>query len=809
MSNVREEEFLALQSELVALKGRLYEEKEAAARREKKLTQDLALAKASQQNDSHTASASLSASYSNSSAFSSTLSSLSSFTGILGTSSSSIGQATSALPSTGNSPSSELSEDLRRQFEKQVEQLKSDHKEALEAQKRNTASLARRNADLSEELNSLRTTIAELRAEVERKADENMILRNRLAQLEQEAEEQAKSKTTRDVADDSTKAEVERLTAMNATLIEAVQKKDKQTREAKEDVESVLMKLSDREQEIMKLRDEVSKVSTLERKLKESEAKNKKLAAHALAQGTSAALSLQVKSLTEALAAANTEKTALESEVRRNRATIHTTSTDLEQTTRRAAEAEMALELANQEVEETKQALDQLGQDSSAELERVRATAKEHTERLEYEHSVAKAALARGLEQLQTALQEEKMAKAKALEDLAVRTEKCTRAQMDLEAARSSESSLQAQLEVAQQKLQELEAAREDDGLEREIEARKRNHMVIELKAQLKRNTVRISELQAKIQAKDDTIASLSSNHVPAALTQNGTLSSLSGSSSPTALPGPPASPDVSAVEHEVDHEVSTHLASKLEQSQNLIHDYKRQLVQYKEMNQLLQEDVMQKRDMIRHLVRNVESGALSTPEMIQNQKDKAAQYALTPPQHLMEILLKTEIVCQESTLQNHHLRRNMATMGEEMTRLLSDIDLFKAHTQALEKHILSLGGTPSSIPAFAGLSENPAVSVKDTEDMHRVSQTEHAIGFGAPTGEQGRTSSAGSPVPYEAPVSIETTIRQMLHINTPSDNLFPATACNKSGRNSLHRIHPRSVDGDQPGPDIGMRKRD
>jgi len=62
--------------------------------------------------------------------------------------------------------------------------------------------------------------------------------------------------------------EIEDLKNINSKLLESVALKDRKMQSSKEDIERILNKLTEKEQEIMKLRDSVSQVPTLEKKLK-------------------------------------------------------------------------------------------------------------------------------------------------------------------------------------------------------------------------------------------------------------------------------------------------------------------------------------------------------------------------------------------------------------------------------------------------------------------------------------------------------------------------------------------------------------
>ena len=250
------------------------------------------------------------------------------------------------------------------------------------------------------------------------------------------------------------------------------------------------------------------------------------------------------------------------------------------------------------------------------------------------------------------------------------------------------------------------------------IETRKRNTIVNELREELKKELIKSKELTAKLKSAEDDIVALKvmnqhqiaasstgsnllllnghgmvddMNNTGGSVQSDGSSASAGGvgdsSNSSSAYPNSVASGPSSNHPHPhhqhstsgthskgVEQEVTVALAQKLAELQNDKHLLLKQKRSLEEHLDLLTNDVAQKKEMIRNLVRRIETGALSTNEQDGGmQKTNLFGTATLTQEAKQELFDKMEIILQETTLQNAQYKKNLKSMGEEITKLMEE----------------------------------------------------------------------------------------------------------------------------------------
>jgi chromosome segregation ATPase len=130
-----------------------------------------------------------------------------------------------------------------------------------------------------------------------------------------------------------------------------------------------------------------------------------------------------------------------------------------------------------------------------------------------------------------------------------------------------------------------------------------------------------------------------------------------------------------------VDAEVSKHLAERLATVQDELFNAKRRISSLDAHVALLQDDVNQKKEMIRNFVRRIETGALTTSDMTLTASKK---YATESNENKQELFTKMETVLQETTLQNIALRNDMKKLGAEVSRLSTKVEKLEKRNREL-----------------------------------------------------------------------------------------------------------------------------
>jgi len=125
-----------------------------------------------------------------------------------------------------------------------------------------------------------------------------------------------------------------------------------------------------------------------------------------------------------------------------------------------------------------------------------------------------------------------------------------------------------------------------------------------------------------------------------------------------------------------VEQEVANALAQKLAQLENDKFVLVKKQRALEEHNDMLQADVMQKKEMIRNLVRRIEIGSLTTTD-----DSGMQQMASLSPESRQVLFEKMEVLLQETTLQNAQYKNNLQSMGAEITKLMEESEDIKTTT--------------------------------------------------------------------------------------------------------------------------------
>jgi len=559
------------------------------------------------------------------------------------------------------------------------------------------------------------------------------------------------------------KHELSSMCSMRDALVASVARKDASLRQVREDGERIMTKLTEKEMMIMQLREGVSGMEGLKREMKKKEtiiAKlqqqlNEKVAAASSASSNSAASSSDSASAAELRAA-----TAAIAVVQGDYDSLKET---LENTKDMLFLAETQLLDKSKIINEQNEALNELRAAAAAHdntvatLMNAKETAEkelnEHIDYLEqrclrevaewegkYERDIQelrkeKDALHQQLSAAMTAAESARAAESTLKSELSTLT-------AAHDTLQSAHTALQSSFDSMRHKLDDLESARQ-------VDARRRNRLVVELKEALRQEIIRRKDTLAKLKTAEDDIVALrvmnahqiasnmplpdegqtsgqtkgSSGHSGSGGSQhaqhgaNGSTSPPDSSNQPSSTSNntPPAQQHAKGVEQEV----TVALAQKLAQVQNEKHSLQSAFNRLQEHCELLENDVTQKKEIIRNMIRRIETGSLTMrDEDGLNQTPGQMSIGLSSEAR-QELFEKMELILQETTLQNSQYKNNLKSMGAEMTKLMEELDTLKEEL-SISKEELALA-TQSADDASTLLQQNDAIMRRMEECMREV----------------------------------------------------------------------------------------
>lgn len=478
--------------------------------------------------------------------------------------------------------------------------------------------------------------------------------------------------------------------AMNQRMIVAIQAKDGKLRVLQDELDSVLQKLAGKEQDILLLREEVQKVAELTKVIKDKDAK---LARRQAVEGKSIANSTQVRKLTEALTAAESSKTSMEEQVKAAMERAFLATKSLQDANKLVEATEDMCQTQKEQLEQQEQEFANFKQD-----------AKERESQLTAEAAQFKELQATKFKQAQKEWKEEIVALAKttavAQERVLVLEEEASHHKGALAVVRTQTQQLTADLAESRKRTAVLERSREqteaqmsDAKLNEKIESKKRNRLVEELKKQLKKDALRVRELEAALaEAKDGMMNAEKALLVKGALEFGSTPSRLTGlrGISQRRVSTSSTHSTQSTTSNEVLEEVSAALSKKFAALKDENYIMKQKLFYLEQNCRLLNEDIIQKKAIIGNYLSRIQSGALTTAAMTKRQQINEAKFNKQPEKVKMALFSKMEIVLQETSLQNMQYKEHLKTMGLEVSKLIAQIADLEKEKGDVEDELVS-----------------------------------------------------------------------------------------------------------------------
>jgi len=441
--------------------------------------------------------------------------------------------------------------------------------------------------------------------------------------------------------------------------------------EKEQEISNMMQQCLKKDERIGKLTTDIemleAKVKEKDLAAKEQDSRIKKLASDAAKPAKVSAIQDQMKKVTEGLTETNekleSEKKELEARLAsaeqtlvQQQAVVTAAQNTCEEEKKHAHVLTMDLEKlrsAHQQLMETHEQAKETHQNDIKQLKEQLQTAKETWKATEV-----------GLREELTASQKEydfvKESLAATQTLLVEANEKVKQGVIDTTELKKSQEDLQ-------KKLSETEKAFEESKVNNTIEGKKRNRLVEELRAQLKKEAIRVRELEASAAETKDALAERRRDSA-----------------------GEPSKEgaDEASGGSEIEQEVSAALSVRLEQSQTENYALK-QKSKYLEQNiQLLNEDLIGKKAVIQFLSRRIEPGVAGT--LITN-PEAHKLFQSQPPAIQQELFDKMEIALQEAVSNNLEIKDNLRKMGSEGTRLLGVIDTLDSDKRQIEDELNSV----------------------------------------------------------------------------------------------------------------------
>ena len=517
-------------------------------------------------------------------------------------------------------------------------------------------------------------------------------------------------------------------------LMAALQKKDLRIQQAEDDMERLLKKLSESEQETLNIRDELTRsqanLKKIPQLMKDLRAKEEQLKKAQTSSGDSQrveALQDQLKKLTEGYAALNTR---LQSEMKNHKVSkqqLVEAQATIEEKNSELVRVREQCSVLSYNITELKEETEHLKAKHQMQIEEVEKKLKNVEEGTDRRVAETSNAYELKLEDLQAALRAEEKRREQLNDTVHTTNDALRRSEAKLEEVQAEKEKLSEEVATLQNEVDTIQHSITDGAMERKIEAKKRNQMVNSLKAELKKATVRVAELEASVNQKidannelQDRIArleqTLASTERPSA--SNGNSTSLASSnpalhqrsSSGRGLGLAPKAPT------HIAEEVTAALSKRLEAAQEGNFQLKQQIRYLEENVRLLNEDIENKKEVINNYILRIETGALSTSET-RNDIARKVQMRAMSGDILQELLAKMEIILQETTLQNVQLRDHKKKLGEEVQRL--------AQLVPDEAKMSSPSDLPMPTPTKPGRQQANEAVVREFEELEKALREE------------------------------------------------------------------------------------
>lgn len=523
--------------------------------------------------------------------------------------------------------------------------------------------------------------------------------------------------------------EITQLKFLNEHLLASVSKKDTSIRMIQDDCERVMGKLAEREMEIHRMRDQQAGIDELKKELKKKDQQVTKLqtqlneASAAAASSSSSSgggsgssesdsnltstSAAELKAATDAIAVVHQEFDDLKEQLENTKDMLFLAETQLIDKQKLLQEQSDTLRMMREGTEQSEKLIEsllhqkeKLEMDLNSHIDYLEKKCFSEVSEWEMKYDTD---LAKHVEEFQN------LKESSECYQMELSNSKVTIGELrhELDDAHQRELEYQTKIReyeedrtILQDRLSELQSSQH-------IETRKRNTLVFELKDALKKELIHSKEAWARLKGAEDEITTLkimnqhqigvnmSGEETNGAVGTNGAnagvgagVSGVSGVGAVDSshhngsnggltsggVGGGVGVVGVSTSSHVkgVEQEVTVALAQKLAELQNDKHLLLKQKHSLEEHIDLLENDVSQKREMIRNLVRRIETGALSTLQDDGTSFQKTQFITLTPEakQALFE---KMEIITQETTLQNAQYKKNLQSMGEEITKLMEE----------------------------------------------------------------------------------------------------------------------------------------
>lgn len=573
-------------------------------------------------------------------------------------------------------------------------------------------------------------------------------------------------------------AEVSRLQVMSSHLLSSVQRKDSTIRAISDDCERVMEKLAEKEMHVMAAREQAADAQEKLRRKEQQLAKVEKQLQQATggggAQGnggaggsgtsgtggsassflnddpsSSSTASAELRAATASISLLQSDFDSLKETLENTKDLLFLAETQLIDKQKLVGEREEALKEVRAQTEVLERSLQSLltaKSTSEGEL-------NEHIDYLEKKLLGEVGEWERRYDEEKAAWEEEKgragEERKRLMKELKDAQEEENELRRQLDSLTNDHTALKASSEETTSALAALQVQYTELLSNGAIETRKRNHLVLELKSTLKSELIRSKELLARLKNAEDDIVTLrvmNQHQIAASTTSTGegqinganggtgqqqgmdgqhppaTPSSSSasnnggnaGSHNTSLHPPQPPTPSSSTHSKGVEQEVTVALAQKLAELQNDKHSLSKKVRSLEEHVDLLENDVGQKKEMIRNLVRRIETGALATSSQLDDDShQKTALFSSLGPEAKQALFEKMEIILQDTTLQNAQYRANLQSMGGEVTKLMSELDTLR--TEAAEaKEEVDL--TKDELELAQQSASDSAALVKNTE---------------------------------------------------------------------------------------------
>lgn len=503
--------------------------------------------------------------------------------------------------------------------------------------------------------------------------------------------------------------------SLSTRLMQSVQKKDEALRLLREDMDVLVVKLREKEMEIMKERENASVVLSMQKQIKEQEAKLKKMSLDVNKTAKVSAIQDQMKKITEGLTETNekleSEKKSIEAQLIEKEDSLTQARSLLNTSQAVCEEQKKKVVVLSMDLEKSQTLYQQLAQSSKEEKHDLEAQIKRAKEDFEHARTSWKSQEASLSEELSACQSERDFIKASLIATQNLLSE----SQIIVKSNSTKVDALAKEKTELLSKLSEVEGAFEESKVNHSIESKKRNRLVEELRSQLKKDAIRVRELEANVAETKDALTTAESSF-------RRNSSGMGGELVPSEMLQAYENSRKSSGGSEVEQEVTAALSVRLEQSQTENYAL-RQKTKYLEQNiSLLNEDIIAKKSVIQFLSRRIEPGVLGTP---QTNPEAKKLFQSQSPAVQQELFDKMEVALQQACLLNLEIKDNLRKMGAEGTRLLDVIDELDKEKRQMEEELHTIRETYQELKDGQELNE---MAKQDAERLLNNSEAQFKL---------------------------------------------------------------------------------